>query len=90
MIKHLFTKLYFMFYHLILFFVTLWQKTRALRSFILNYECRFYPSCSDYFLESIKLHGLFFGFLLFAKRFLRCHPFCKGGIDEVPDKRLWT
>ena len=90
MIKYLFTNLYFMFHHLISFFVTLWQKTRLLRSFIPNYGCRFYPSCSDYFVESIKIHGLILGLGLTIKRLIRCHPLCKGGIDKVPDGGTWT
>ena len=84
MTKHLFTKLFFTFNQLTLFFVSLWQATRPLRSFFLFSSCRFYPSCSDYFLEAIKKHGLFKGLILTSKRILRCHPLCLGGIDQVP------
>ncbi|MBI2995669.1 MAG: membrane protein insertion efficiency factor YidD [Candidatus Melainabacteria bacterium] len=66
------------------FSTNLWQKTRFLRSLFGFFECRFYPSCSDYFLESIQKHGLFIGLALSVKRILRCHPLCEGGIDEVP------
>lgn len=45
--------------------------------------CRFYPSCSTYAIEAIKLHG-FYGALLAIKRLLRCHPFNPGGADPVP------
>lgn len=48
--------------------------------------CRFYPSCSDYAYESLIKHGLFSGGGLAFKRLSRCHPFCSGGIDWVPDK----
>lgn len=68
--------------------VYLWQKTRILR-YLLNFSsCRFYPSCSDYFLEAIEKHGLKIGSLLFIKRLLRCHPISSGGIDEVPGNGL--
>ncbi len=81
----MFAKIYLIFYTLILFFVTLWQKTRATRSFFQFSECRFYPSCSDYFLQSLKKHGLIYGSILSLKRLLRCNPLFKGGIDEAPN-----
>lgn len=50
--------------------------------------CRFYPSCSDYAVESVKLHGPFRGSFLAAKRVSRCHPFHPGGVDPVPGSEL--
>ena len=64
--------------------IFLWQKTRFMRSLFSLNQCRFYPSCSDYFLEAIKKHGLLFGLGLSIKRLFRCHPLCEGGVDEVP------
>lgn len=49
-------------------------------------RCRFYPSCSNYSIESYKRFGFFKGSLLTLFRILRCHPFCPGGVDEVPNK----
>ena len=85
-IQYLFTKQFFMFYLLLSFFVLLWQKTRLLRSTFTFSECRFYPSCSDYFLEAVKKHGLSTGLILSTKRLLKCHPLCEGGIDLVPEE----
>jgi uncharacterized protein len=48
-------------------------------------NCKFYPSCSHYAEEAIKIHGAKRGALLAAKRLLRCRPFTKGGHDPVPD-----
>lgn len=48
--------------------------------------CRFYPSCSNYTADAIKWHGLLKGSYLAFKRILRCHPWCQGGIDPVPEK----
>ena len=45
--------------------------------------CRFYPSCSEYAIEAIEKHGVFFGLFKGLKRILRCHPFSKGGYDPV-------
>lgn len=48
--------------------------------------CRFYPSCSQYSIEAIQSHGVLCGCYLSLKRILRCHPWCQGGIDPVPEK----
>jgi len=51
---------------------------------LLPKSCRYFPTCSQYMLEAIKIHGTFKGFLMGILRVLRCHPFAKGGIDYVP------
>ncbi|MCA1052213.1 membrane protein insertion efficiency factor YidD [Priestia aryabhattai] len=50
-------------------------------------RCRFYPTCSQYGVESIKRFGAVKGSYLTIKRILKCHPFHPGGIDEVPEKK---
>lgn len=50
----------------------------------LGQRCRFYPSCSDYAIEAIRLHGPARGSGLAAKRILRCNPWNHGGVDLVP------
>lgn len=52
----------------------------------LGNHCRFYPSCSNYAIEAIKKRGFIYGSLLIMKRISRCHPWCQGGIDPVPEK----
>ena len=47
-------------------------------------QCRFTPTCSQYAIESLQLHGTFKGFTLAIKRILRCHPWHDGGHDPVP------
>ena len=84
MIRYLFTKVFLIFCLILSFMVTLWKKTRFVRSFFYFPQCRFYPSCSDYFLESVKMHGLVSGLILSIKRLIRCHPLCNGGVDLVP------
>jgi putative component of membrane protein insertase Oxa1/YidC/SpoIIIJ protein YidD len=38
-------------------------------------------------LEAILKHGFFIGVMLGLRRIFRCHPWCKGGFDKVPDKK---
>lgn len=49
--------------------------------------CRFEPTCSSYFLEALKIHGMFYGGFLGIKRIGSCHPWGKSGFDPVPDKK---
>lgn len=48
--------------------------------------CRFHPTCSAYGLGAVRQFGLLHGGALTAWRILRCNPFARGGIDEVPDR----
>ncbi len=51
-------------------------------------SCRYLPTCSEYFLESLNIHGPIKGSFLGTKRILRCHPIKmlggKSGYDPVP------
>ncbi len=47
-------------------------------------RCRYIPTCSEYALEAVEKYGATKGGFLALKRFLRCHPFHKGGYDPVP------
>lgn len=51
---------------------------------LLGARCRFYPSCSAYALEAVRLHGAGRGSWLAVRRLSRCHPFHPGGLDPVP------
>ena len=50
----------------------------------LGVQCRFEPTCSQYAIDAVNLHGPLKGSLLAGGRLLRCHPFCEGGHDPVP------
>nr|WP_099975341.1 MULTISPECIES: membrane protein insertion efficiency factor YidD [Lactobacillaceae] len=52
---------------------------------ILPPSCRYYPTCSNYFIDAVKKHGIILGSIMGIARILRCHPFIRGGVDPVPD-----
>lgn len=56
---------------------------------LLGNNCRFVPSCSQYAIEAIQIHGVLKGMLLATWRILRCNPFGKCGRDPVPPKGKW-
>ena len=57
---------------------------RLLLSPWLGSSCRFTPTCSQYALQALERHGAAAGAYLATARIARCHPWCAGGVDEVP------
>jgi putative membrane protein insertion efficiency factor len=49
--------------------------------------CRYYPSCSQYAVVAVTRHGVLRGGALAAWRVLRCNPWTRGGVDDVPPAR---
>jgi len=43
--------------------------------------CRFYPSCSEYFIQAVELYGPYRGSWRGIRRLCRCHPWHPGGYD---------
>ncbi len=54
---------------------------------LLGKHCRYTPSCSEYFIQSMRQRGPIAGTLAGLWRICRCHPFAKGGYDPVPAKK---
>jgi putative membrane protein insertion efficiency factor len=52
----------------------------------LGSSCRFEPTCSAYALQALNRHGGVAGSYLALRRIARCHPWCEGGRDEVPER----
>jgi hypothetical protein len=49
--------------------------------------CRYQPTCSEYAAVAIATHGPARGLGLALWRLLRCNPFARGGLDQVPPRR---
>lgn len=56
----------------------------------LGNNCRFRPTCSEYAIQALTVHGAAKGLVLSVWRILRCNPFCCGGYDPVPEKGRWV
>jgi putative membrane protein insertion efficiency factor len=64
--------------------VRLYQVTLGL---VMGGHCRFHPSCSEYSIEALRVHGAMRGSWHTLRRILRCHPFGGHGFDPVPPAR---
>ena len=55
----------------------------------LGNNCRYLPTCSEYFIDSLKEFGFLKGFIKGIKRLLTCHPikFLGGGQGLDPVKK---
>ena len=60
------------------------QAYRTVVSPLYGDVCKYYPSCSAYAVGAVQQHGLLKGSALTAARLARCHPWARGGVDDVP------
>ena len=63
-----------------------WLYRMAISPWFAN-NCRYNPSCSEYAMDALRIHGAFHGSWLTAKRIGRCHPWGGSGYDPVPKKQ---
>ena len=66
--------------YLVIGIIKLYQK---FLSVFFSGSCRFYPSCSQYAIDSLKKYGFIKGSYFSIKRIFRCNPFNEGGYDPV-------
>ncbi len=67
---------------ILIFFIRIYQ----LIPFSSHQFCRFTPTCSNYMIEAIQLHGSIKGLQLGIQRILKCRPHGTYGYDPVPKK----
>jgi len=67
-------------------FIWLVKFYQAAISPYLGSSCRYTPTCSQYTVEALRIHGLFTGGWLAIKRIASCHPLGGHGYDPVPTK----
>ncbi|MGQ9574619.1 MAG: membrane protein insertion efficiency factor YidD [Thermoguttaceae bacterium] len=48
---------------------------------LVGQQCRFYPTCSSYFIGAVRKHGALVGGLRGLLRICRCNPWNPGGYD---------
>jgi len=68
---------------IIIFFIKIYQAL-PLSS---HKACRFNPTCSNYAIEALQVHGFFRGSSLAMKRVVKCNPWGPVGNDPVPPRR---
>ena len=51
---------------------------------MLGQNCRFHPTCSQYAIEALDVHGTVKGTCMAVRRILKCNPWGGSGIDYVP------
>ena len=70
-------------------FIHLIKIYKLILSPILGPNCRYLPTCSDYFIDSLNEHGVIKGTLKGTKRILSCHPikFLGGGEGFDPVRK---
>jgi len=69
--------------NLLIYSVKFYQKVL---SPIFGSNCRHIPTCSNYTIEALKIHGFLKGSWLALKRISRCNPYGTYGYDPVPPK----
>ncbi len=67
---------------ILVFFIKIYQKIPL----SCHASCRHIPTCSNYAIEAIEIHGTLKGSFLTIKRILRCNPWGTSGYDPVPHK----
>lgn len=66
-----------------IYLIKLYQKIPG----IWHFNCRYYPTCSQYAIEAIEEYGFFRGWYLAIRRIIRCNPFGGYGYDPIPRKK---
>lgn len=66
-----------------IFIINLYKKYISPIFHKLGFDCKYYPTCSEYTRQAIEKYGVIKGCYLGIKRILKCNPFSKGGYDPL-------
>lgn len=66
-----------------IFLIRFYKKYISNLFHVLGFDCKYYPTCSEYTRQAIEKYGLVKGIWLGIKRILKCNPFSKGGYDPL-------
>jgi uncharacterized protein len=73
--------------HVAIGLVYLWRWTFGLLTPVGT--CKYHPSCSQYAIDALRVHGLLRGSVLAGWRLARCNPWSHGGVDYAQDATLF-
>lgn len=66
-----------------IFIINLYKKYISPIFHKIGFDCKYYPTCSEYTKQAIEKYGVIKGCYLGIKRILKCNPFSKGGYDPL-------
>ncbi len=67
-------------------FIWIIKGYKSLISPLFTPSCRFYPTCSEYGIQALKIYPWPKALLITGWRIIRCNPFNRGGYDPVNSK----
>lgn len=72
------------------FIIKVIQVYKYIISPLIRTNCRYLPTCSEYFIDCIKLNGSLIGSFIGIKRICKCHPikFLGGGSGFDPAPKI--
>ncbi len=66
-----------------IFLIDIYKKYISKIFHVFGFNCKYYPTCSEYAKQAIQKYGVIKGIVLGMKRILKCNPFSKGGYDPL-------
>lgn len=68
---------------ILIFLIDLYKKYISPIIHNMGFDCKYYPTCSQYTRQAVEKYGIIKGGFLGLKRILKCNPFSKGGYDPL-------
>lgn len=68
---------------ILIFLIDLYKRYISPIIHSMGFDCKYYPTCSQYTRQAVEKYGIIKGGFLGIKRILKCNPFSKGGYDPL-------